>query len=428
MLGRNLLLAVLVALGTTMAGCSDDATDDTPSSPQDLTVETFNLGLAGAFIPYEQQRRDPIAQAIASSSADIICLQEVWRQSDKELIAAAAQNTFPHHAYFQHDLNTVVDDPTDQNGETPAAPTSAPCTGEQAEKLNAVLDCLKEECSTVPGSEDGHTTSANCAEKQCAVEAIALLLGSAADKQCYACASTSLPTASIGEIRSQCTTDPKAGLAFNGQSGVMILSKTPLENVEDYVLPGTWNRRAVAMATAVLENGARVDVYCNHLSPVFSGALYPYTGQYGNGKTNGEGWAAEQLLQAHKLVGLVQSRTGAGKALIMGDFNASRAYAEGILAEAEPTLDALEEVFVHAVAADYQPVCTHCKDNPINDEDTDSVWIDHIYMSGIAASDVLSTSRVYQDNVVQVTDDTGASLSIPLSDHYGVRSVIRITP
>ncbi|MEM6954419.1 MAG: endonuclease/exonuclease/phosphatase family protein, partial [Myxococcota bacterium] len=52
------------------------------SDPVELRVETYNLGLAGAFVPNEAVRRAPVIEAVANLDADIVCLQEVWEQSD----------------------------------------------------------------------------------------------------------------------------------------------------------------------------------------------------------------------------------------------------------------------------------------------------------------------------------------------------------
>lgn len=116
-----------VALSLTLAiltGCSDDG-----ESPEPLEVkdQTFNVALAGAFIPYEAERREYIAEAIAGSDADVLCLQEVWTQEDKELFRDTAIDAYPYSAFFRDDLDTAIDDPEDQQGEIPPTPTTVPC-------------------------------------------------------------------------------------------------------------------------------------------------------------------------------------------------------------------------------------------------------------------------------------------------------------
>lgn len=406
-----------MSLGTLATAC-----DDGGDEAMDLTVETFNVGLAGAFVPAEQARRQPLSEAIAASDADVLCLQEVWTQSDKDMIIEAAAANFPYAVAFEHDLDTEVDDPSDQNGDIPPVATTPPCGAEALQtSLDNALTCLVENCNTDPGSEDGQATSTDCAQASCIGQVAALLVGNAESLRCYGCLAVNLPTENFGEIRNLCTAEINADLAFRGQSGVAILSRYPLSNARDIVLPGTWNRRVIAVATVELPNSAQVDVYCNHLTPIFDSTAFPYTGPYGEGSVNDLGWANEQTLQARKLAAHVEAETGEGRAIIMGDFNASRA-ANGLVAEGEATLDVLEGALTPAVVAGFTPVCTYCAENPITGS-SDSLWIDHIFLFNIDASAVVSTERTYTENSVPFEGG-----SVPLSDHYGLRSVVTIQP
>jgi endonuclease/exonuclease/phosphatase family metal-dependent hydrolase len=74
-----------------VVGCSDSSES---SESIEVVVDTFNVALAGAFIPYESERRQPIVEAIAASDSDIVCLQEVWNQADKELIRDGALEAY----------------------------------------------------------------------------------------------------------------------------------------------------------------------------------------------------------------------------------------------------------------------------------------------------------------------------------------------
>jgi len=402
-------------------------------APVELAVETFNVALAGAFLPYEADRRQPIADALAADDADLICIQEAWRQSDKDLIAAAVASSLPHVVSFEHDWSTAIDDPTDQNGMVPPAFTTPPCGDPMiAAAMDAAIDCLVQNCSTIPGSDQGQTTSTDCAANSCTPVAAALLTGPADYQRCYGCLAPQLPTEKLADIRDTCINDVDAGLAFGGQNGVMILSRHPLEGAEVRVLPGTWNRRVILHATAQVPGTAPVDVYCNHLTPVFSSFTLPYTGQYGNGLFGAEGWAAEQLLQTQKLNAMVDERTGTGPALILGDFNASSQYVDEmgipfIAAEGPQTKTLLDETYVEAVTADYAPQCTYCGDNLVNGDSNDE-WIDHIYLLGLDAAAVAASSRIFVDRVVSTTDAMGMPLTVELSDHYGMRAALLLAP
>lgn len=419
---RTARLALVLAL---LAAC--DSTPPPPPPPVDLTVETFNVALAGAFLPWEDDRRQPIADALAADDADVICLQEVWRQSDKDLILAATADAFPHAVWFQHDLETPIDDATDQNGMVPPPPSTAPCSDPMvAQALDNAIDCLAQNCSTVPGSDQGQTTSTDCAAAQCTPAAAALLTSGPEYLRCYGCLAPSLPTEKLADIRTSCKSDPKAGLAFGGQNGVMILSRVPLSNAEVRVLPGTWNRRVILHATADVPDASPVDVYCNHLTPIFGGLTYPYTGQYGDGQTDDGGWAAEQLLQTEKLAAMVADAPG--PVVVLGDFNAGPQITSPnfIVGEGPQTMNLLASTWSEALASDYVPACTYCGDNLING-DSDDTWIDHIFLGGgLDASAVQSSARIFVDPVVAVTDDMGMPLTVELSDHFGMRAVIRL--
>jgi hypothetical protein len=140
--------------------------------------------------------------------------------------------------------------------------------------------------------------------------------------------------------------------------------------------------------------------------------------------TGAAGWQAEQELQAQKLIDYVNDNSGSRPAVILGDLNAGRAYpANDIVAEGVETLDMLELAFTPAYTTDYAPLCTFCSTNPVtnptNDPDANSVWIDHILLYNLASDSVVSTARVFDEDVVPV-DET----LVPLSDHFGIRSVI----
>lgn len=427
---RSLVLLSVLAL---VAGCGESSE---PRDPEEVIVDTFNVALAGAFIPFEEERRQPIADAIAASDADILCLQEVWEQADKEMIQLAAAEAYPYFAFFEDDLGSTVDDPTDQNGEIPPAPMDVPCPDVDVgdlnilDQMNEAVDCLRDNCSTMPGSEEGRTTSAECAADACTGTVAPLLFGPDPRQQrCYACVITQLPTETFEYMRESCPTLDNQDLAFRGQNGVMILSRHPLQDAANWVIPGTWNRRNILSATVALSNGAPLDVHCNHLTPIFDGGTintFPYTGQYGEGMTGPEGWQAEQELQAQKLIDYVNKISGNRPAVILGDLNAGHAFPDQeIVAEGEATLDLLESVFEPAYTEDYAPLCTFCSTNPVtnptDDPDASSGWIDHILLHNLPADSVVSTERIYDENVVPVDGQM-----VPLSDHFGIRSVITV--
>ena len=411
---RSLVFLVLL---TFLGGCSDSG-----SSQPSVAVETYNLALAGSFIAYEQERREALPDAIANSDADILCLQEVWAQADKETIRDAAKARFPNVIIFEDDLSTELDDPEDQNGELPPPPTTVPCPeGEAEDAMNAAIDCVAQACNTQsPGDDNGQTTSIDCAIGECIGQVASLL----ATPRCYARLATQLPTSTFANIRESCPTVVEQDLAFDGQNGIMILSRYPLKNELNWVIPGTWNRRVIVSATAELPGDKELDVYCNHLTPIFDSVAYPYTGQYGNGETGAAAWEEELLLQAQKLIDHVEATSGEAPAVVLGDLNAGRDYPEqDIVQDGEAALNLLETAFTPAYAADYVPQCTFCITNPVREPGADDVssWIDHIHLHNLPATSVVRTERTFDEDVLPVDD-----MMVPLSDHFGMRSVISL--
>ncbi|MGB5283369.1 MAG: endonuclease/exonuclease/phosphatase family protein [Polyangiales bacterium] len=431
-MNRSLIVLSTLALAL---GCGDSTGENATSrAPEEVIVDSFNVALAGAFIPYEAERRQPIADAIAAHDADVLCLQEVWTQADKELIRDTAAQTYPYFAFFENNLDTPLDDPTDQQGQIPPAPTTVPCPdqffdGEELtikQQMEDAIDCVRDNCSTIPDSDEGRTTSADCAADNCSIAVLPLLFGTDPQHQrCYACVIPQLPSATFAEMRASCPTVVNQDLAFGGQNGVMILSRHPLKNAENWVVPGTWNRRSILRATVELPNGAELDTYCNHLTPIFSIPpsginTFPYTGQYGDGMTGPEGWIAEQELQVQKLINYVASKSNNRPAVILGDFNSGLGYPEqDIVGESEETFNMLAAAYTPAYTADYTPQCTFCTSNPVTDTQF-SIWYDHIFLSNLPLSAVKETARIFDQDVVPVEGD----MLVPLSDHFGMRSVI----
>jgi len=435
--GRSRLVSLLTPL-LILAGCSSDDSQPapTPATGQDVAFDTFNLYLAGAFAPYEAQRRQPIIDAIAAMDSDILCVQEAWRKSDKDAISAGAKGKFPYVVSFDDNLQTKLNDPEDQHGKVPPAPTAPPCAAqEQLDKLNLVLECVKAKCSTIPGSEDGMTTSTDCAVKECTSEAASLLYGNTADQKCYGCAATQLPTDTLKTIKEKCTTDVNAGLAFDGQAGVMLLSKFPLEGAEQWVIPGTWNRRIILRATAKLSGGLSVDVYCNHLPSVFYQPAFPYTGDYGLGETSSVGWENELMLDSQKLVAWVETRSGTNRAVILGDFNASPEMKDNAIEpDGAAAYEFLVSKFTEALPAGFKAKCTYCGkgEDFLAGPMGPNTWIDHIFLKNIPVSAAKSYERRFTEAVVPVpASDAGTDAGpakVPLSDHFGVHTVISIQP
>lgn len=415
--------------GSGNAGGGSGAGGAIPGTP--VSFETYNVAMAGAFIPYEAERRAALGAIINAMTSDIVCIQEAWAETDKQLIKDAVAGHYDHVASFVHDNSTPVVDNLDIQGNPVTPPSTPPCANNAAQ-LDTALNCLKEKCSTIPNSDDGKTTSTDCAASKCAGAAGALIF--AQDKRCYGCLAPQLPTETFGDIRTMCTTENNP-LAFGGQSGTMLLSKYPFVGTpEDHIIPATWNRRNIIAATVQIDADTTLDVYCNHFSAIFVGTNYPYTGQFGANEdgspaTGGDAWANEQYLQATKLLALVDQRSGTNPAIILGDFNSSK-QTSLVMDEGVKTINYFKTNWNEALVPDYDGGCTYCAPsttvgdlvNPLVPEGTNTVWLDHIFVKGIPPGNTKSLERT----ITTFDVDVGGGTTSPHSDHFGIKALIEI--
>lgn len=407
--------------------------------PLTLTVDSANLQLAGAWGPFDKERAPAIQSAIAQLPSDVVCVHEAWGKAIRGGIVTAAASKFPHSATFDYDFDSVVDDPTDQNGNVPPEYTEGACAQSEA-KLPPALDCIRDNCVDPLASEDGIPVAgfSDCATKKCTGAMLPLLGGSDDDKACWSCMFSSFAAwENIGFVRDQCVNNPKARYAHRGDSAVVVLSKHPIQNAESWLLPATEWRVNIVRAPITLPNGATVDVYCTQLTTPADNITRPYMGQYGNGETGGAAWREELLLQSKKLIAYVQQKSESvrRKAIIVGSFYTGPEYFDGqtkVLEEVNvETYNTLAGAFPLAVPQNYMPVCTLCNDNlilapPGSNPKGASTWQSFVFLSGMPLTAVESANRFWTEPALTVTTPETGEYDIPLSTHYGFRSVIRV--
>lgn len=421
--GLGLSIAVLSACSSKDEGNTPAADTGTPvtdtgvdtmvSGPVDLQIDTYNIGLAGVGVRHEGARRPVVLAELGKLTGDVLCIQEAWQESDKVAVQNALKANYPHTAWAKTNLDSKIEDSKDAAGMTPPPPL-APCAGQEAD-LDTAIKCLADNCATA----DGKVTSTACAKDKCVVATATIF--AATNKSCYACLASNLASEKISDIAPNCK---KAGygLGFGGQSSVMIASKHPLSDIQHKIMPGCWQQRVVTRATATINNGAKVDVYCNHLTPVIIGDDFiPYVCPWGgSGTTEQSKWESEQLLQTKQITAWAATRMN--RSVILGDFNASP-MAMGLDAHGQLTLDELAKSYVQALVGPAS--CTYCKDNSLTDAG-ENTWLDHIWLKGIDKSAVKSTLVTFKGTPVTTGD--AAEAKVPTSDHYGFRAVVTVAP
>ncbi len=102
---------------------------------------TWNVGLAYNFVGLAAERVDAVAAAVASTDADLICLQEVWTTEDVAKIEAAAKG-----AGFAHVLvEPMVEDTTGLPIACTPGDTQdlAPCATANCKEDGSLVACVQ---------------------------------------------------------------------------------------------------------------------------------------------------------------------------------------------------------------------------------------------------------------------------------------------
>ncbi len=368
LVGASLLSSLFVACGD-----KDGDSGTVPVAPKSLV--TYNAGLAVAFVPAANDRAPDTTAAVAALDADLVCLQEVWLPEHIALMADAAASSFPHQ-YFP--------DPSQDASDTPA------CTSED---LDPLITCANESCEGLCEDE-----LIDCIFGSCPIEFVTL------PYDCMGCA-MAMVGGEVSDVADTCLSGSVA-YAYDGAFGTGILSKWPLKSTELLTLDSTTNRRGVVHAVVEAPDGD-MDVYCTHLTAVFSTIPYP--------RAEGS-WGTEQAEQITTMRAWIDSTATTGRIALLGDFNTGPA-GDGFSAEVSANYTALSADFT-VPYLDGSPTCTFCDANPlVGGEGTGGVVIDHVLLRGLDGS--FSGERVLDEAITAMSCDT--EIAAAYSDHYGVR-------
>jgi hypothetical protein len=411
--------------GTGGLGGSGGATGPT------LAVDSVNLQLMGAFDPFHTERLAEAPAVLASLPSDVVCVQEAWGPRTRSAILDGTSGAFPHRAVFDFDLDTLPDDPTNQQGQVSPLPTTPACAA-SAGQFSALVDCIQSECVVPAKDPSGKPVDnlADCLTTRCLSSLLPLPAGTEEDKTCWSCAFVQLASwASPDELRARCGQDPRARFAWNGNTGTFLLSRHPIQDSEAWVLPSTELRVIVARAEVTPPAGEPIDVYCTSLTQPGVGVTRPYTGHYGNGAPSDEAWREELYLQASRLVTVVQQSMAArGKGgMLVGTLYAGPQGAGNLQPINDKAFDIVSTAFPLAVPPGFTPSCTYCSDNPFfsppgSPNTGDSSWQSFVFLVGSPAWTPTESSVFLKEPVVGVTTAEGKKYMAPVSTHYGFRT------
>jgi hypothetical protein len=435
--------------------------------PRDLNVGIFHPNLTDLFTDYVKARTEPALDAIASASNDILCVTELYsqalRQSLKNKVSVAATGS----VLFSDDFTPTSDSNLNtQSNVAPDWPDIA-CTGDSAVNLANLRDCLLAlpcivdvndnpdasapshhfvvDGSAAVGCVSGYNDVLGCTE-----QLAPFIGGSTHDSDaCYMCAITHLSSEeSIEDMYAACTssTGKKPHYVYSGSTGLAVLTRpsvtlAPGENPEVVLLPASsWNRAALRVPLR-LQNNAVIDFWCANVrapnKEIFLKNGGPYYGAASAGDALG-GNSAEENLEIARLVAAINDRAGKlrRRALIASltytspqiDDSKGNTLVTGLVTK-NFKLFQDQTSWQELVAASWTPTCTFCGDNPLNDP-THNEWMLHLFGIGIGSDNAIETSRTFMEKNLDLelyTTTDGSKTAVPISQHYGIQSNVRIS-
>jgi hypothetical protein len=429
----------------------------TCGNPDRIAIEVFDPNVPDLFTSLIAERTGPAISAIQAEDTDLLCLVDIFDPRIVDKLKKTDSSEFAS-VVFSRDIpaSRVTSLTRAADGNAPVYPATA-CTDTLGTQLKAWLNATIEipGCTTADPENPGEHLFAGTGDQAlaCAMNrgelgptqmVIDIQTGNTGGSgSCYWCAVSHLEGyESFEHTMAKCTDSVPEGerphLAFGGKSGLAVFSrKHALGEPELVLLPSSGWQRAAMRVPVTAENGTVFDYWCTSIRFPNTEAVLSYAGPYGTPGKNGS--AEEQSLQIADAVEIIERRareTGTpaivgvvahtGPELIDPTSNQDLVY---------PFVPAnfaqMGDYWTELVAADYTPACTFCGDpdtNPLNTfPTTNRYWTTHLFGVGILPDAVESTRRTFMDRVFDFTDATGNPAKGPVSQHYGLRSVVRIT-
>ncbi|MCA9640273.1 MAG: endonuclease/exonuclease/phosphatase family protein [Myxococcales bacterium] len=348
-----------------------DATDS-----HQLSVLTFNAGLAPGVIPNVDQRATEIADALTQAEFDVACLQEVWLPRHQKSLQAALTN----------------------GGASWLSPPPESVAGLSCgdSELTSLVSCVASHCR-------GESSVASCAIHSCRAELDGLSDG------CAACLSADLddPLGSLARCaapaaeESDVSLPPKPYL-LGGSYGTALVSRLPVTDVEYVSFESSMHPRGVIHAQVAHPVLGSLNVYCTHLTPFLRGMKHPPAGQF----------ITEQSRQIERLSGLINAQSASSPLVLLGDLNTGTHGGAGST-EYQARLPQhfarlLRQTGLRRADSRAADQCTFCYGNPLQPHpDGGGLRIDHVLFRGIDPRAV-GAERLFVEPA--------------LSDHYAVRA------
>lgn len=358
-------------------------------APSDLEVVTFNTGLGPGIVRYSSARAPRVIDAVASTPFDVMCLQEVWTDGDRDAIVQRLGLPPENVAYAR----------TAGLGETESDRCESP------HMLDRLVACTQEKCAGV--SDEDMTM---CALSQCRSALTRIFFQ---DRNCLNCLAA-MAGHGTADIQRQCA-GPGLSRIYGGRNGIILASRWPLKDREAVMLPASNANRVALFARVEIPGRGDVEVACSHLSATQD--ILPYHSGYSD-------WDEEKAAQLVVISRRLQERAAGRPQLFIGDQNFGGT--DGTVEEESGAVwyMAHELGFSDPVAYARPSLCSICPANTFVGDGRRGSLIDHVLLrdppGGLTVTPTCA-QRVF-DRPVDIIGYDGASVSTSLSDHFGIRA------
>jgi endonuclease/exonuclease/phosphatase family metal-dependent hydrolase len=356
-----------------------------PAVTPDLTVSTWNGGLAPGLVRYARQRTPLTAAEAAATKADVVCLQEFWTDDSRDALLRSL-NLPPDRVYA---VDTAG---MGESGQDRCEPGQA----------DGMLGCAREKCAGLPEEE-----LADCVAANCKMKALWLYL---TGRRCLNCLVATVGKG-VDEILKTCY-GRGASRLYGGRNGVVMFSRYPLANRETVILPSSGANRVALLATARVR-GREIELACTHLST--RQALSPTHPRFND-------WADEMRAQFRQISDRLAARAGGSRSqLLVGDLNFGQRH--------DPVNnDVMWDVWKAAAdlgwvsPAEYAkpPICSWCKGNTLSGAGSNTL-IDHVMVRNPPRGGLepVAAYSVHREQA-EYTGWKGERVRTHLSDHFGI--------
>lgn len=353
---------------------------------------TFNTGIARGHIPYADQRMSKVISEIKTSGADLVCLQEVWNEDDKDYFISKLKSEFPfyHRSIAKQKFLEI-------SFLRPA------CRVRDLFGKNKPLSCLRSECKDKEGAE-----LTKCIIRDCRVAMSNLI---EKNNNCAQMFMAQSGKSTFRALLSMLNPIGKKGVfLYKGSNGLLMLSKRQLSNrgILDLSSKSTLINRTSLNSTLRLSE-KDYTFSCSHLTADLNNSVL-YAGEYGS-------WEDENYKQVTSLLNDISGSGNNNPQILLGDFNCSFAYGS-VNSSFENSCQQFTDSGFEDITPDDELSCTYCsEENTLINENTGNYYLDHIFTKNINTN--LVKSQIVLNKKFSFNDGK-KTVESNLSDHYGL--------